>query len=128
MPGLVAVFPRSNLVIAEDHLLLQFRVEVEWARQEGGLYHVTLTIETEDQPGMIARLTEAIAKLESNIRQFEAQTLETRRGLIEVTVEVRDRAHLEKLRQVIRAVPGVLNVERRMGTGTGYRPRVPGAG
>jgi GTP pyrophosphokinase len=104
-------------------------IEVEWARQEGGIYHVTLTIETEDQPGMIARLTEAIAKLESNIRQFEAQTLENRRGLIEVTVEVRDRAHLEKLRQVIRAVPGVLNVERRMGTATGYRaPRLPGAG
>jgi len=90
-------------------------IEVEWARQDGGVYRVTLWIETEDRPGMIAKLTESIAKLESNIRQFEAQTLDTGRGLIEVTIEVRDRRHLEKVRQALRALPGVLQVERRMG-------------
>ena len=38
-----------------------------------GVYPVTLRIETEDQPGMLARLTEAIAKRETNIRQIEAR-------------------------------------------------------
>jgi GTP pyrophosphokinase len=90
-------------------------IEVEWARQDGGVYRVTLWIETEDRPGMIAKLTEAIAKLEANIRQFEAQTLDSGRGLIEVTIEVRDRRHLEKVRQALRALAGVLQVERRMG-------------
>src|SRR4029453_12801742 len=79
-------------------------IEVEWARQDGGVYQVTLWIETEDRPGMIAKLTEAIAKLESNIRQFEAQTGETGRGLIEINIEVRDRRHLEKVRQALRSV------------------------
>jgi len=90
-------------------------IDVEWARQDGGVYQVTLWIETEDRPGMIAKLTEAIAKLESNIRQFEAQSQETGRGLIEVTIEVRDRRHLERVRQAVRGLPGVLQVERRMG-------------
>jgi GTP pyrophosphokinase len=92
-------------------------IEVAWARQDEGVYQVSLVIETEDQPGMLARLTEVIAKLESNIRQFEAQTVETGRGRIEVVIEVRSRKHLEKLRQAIRAVPGVLQVDRRMSGG-----------
>jgi len=91
-------------------------IEVEWAKSEDEVYQVGLAIETEDQPGMLARLTEAIAKLESNIRQFEAQTVETGHGRIEVVIEVRNRKHLEKLRQAIRAIPGVLQVERRMGS------------
>ena len=41
---------------------------------------------------MLARLTEAIAKLDSNIRQIEADTGAPGRGNIEVVVEVRDRA------------------------------------
>ncbi len=88
-------------------------IEVEWARQGDEVYPVVLVIETEDHPGLLARLTEAIAKHNSNIRQFEAAT-DTGRGLIEVVVEVRNRKHLEKLRQSLRAVSGVLGVDRRM--------------
>jgi len=92
-------------------------IEVEWARQAGAVFQVSLSIETQDQPGMLARLTEIIAKLESNIRLFEAQTLETGHGIILVTIEVRNRKHLEKLRQAVRALPGVLRVERRLAAG-----------
>ena len=49
---------------------------------------MVLKIETEDHPGMLARLTEAIAKHGSNIRHFEADTLDTGRGLVEVVVRV----------------------------------------
>jgi len=92
-------------------------IEVEWARQGDELYPVVLVIETEDHPGMLARLTEVMAKHNSNIRQFEAGTVESGRGLIEVVVEVQNRKHLERLRQSIRAVPGVLEVGRRRGPG-----------
>jgi guanosine-3',5'-bis(diphosphate) 3'-pyrophosphohydrolase len=66
---------------------------------------------------MLARLTEVMAKHNSNIRQFEAETVESGRGLIEVVVEVENRKHLERLRQGIRAVPGVYEVGRRRGPG-----------
>jgi GTP pyrophosphokinase len=93
-------------------------IEVEWARQNDEVFPVVLVIETEDQPGILAKLTEVMAKHNSNIRQFEAETLESGRGLIEVVVEVQNRRHLERLRQSIRAVPGVLEVGRRLGPGS----------
>jgi len=89
-------------------------IEVAWAREDGGLYPVSFLIETEDRRGMLARLTEAIAKLDTNIRQIEADTERPGRGNIEVVVEVRNRTHLDRIRQALRALPGVLEVNRRM--------------
>ncbi len=64
---------------------------------------------------MLARLTEVIARLDGNIRHIEAATPEPGRGQIDVVVEVRNRRHLEKLRQALRGVAGVLEVDRQMG-------------
>jgi GTP pyrophosphokinase len=89
-------------------------IEVTWAKEDGGLYPVSFLIETEDRRGMLARLTEAIAKLDTNIRQIEADTERPGRGDIEVVVEVRNRAHVDRIRHALRALPGVLEVNRRM--------------
>jgi GTP pyrophosphokinase len=89
-------------------------IEVTWAKEDGGLYPVSFLIETEDRRGMLARLTEAIAKLDTNIRQIEADTERPGRGDIAVVVEVRNRAHLDRIRHALRALPGVLEVNRRM--------------
>ncbi|MGH9464006.1 MAG: RelA/SpoT family protein [Thermoanaerobaculia bacterium] len=93
-------------------------IEVEWVRGADAVFPVILAIETEDRPGMLARLTEAIARSQGNIRQIEAATRETGRGLIEVVVEVRDGRHLERLSQALRDVDGVLEVRRPMGEPT----------
>jgi GTP pyrophosphokinase len=92
-------------------------IEVEWVRGGDAVFPVVLAIETEDRQGMLARLTEAMAKFEANIRQIEADTREAGRGWIEVVVEVRDRRHLERLSQALRDVDGVLEVRRPMGEG-----------
>jgi GTP pyrophosphokinase len=92
-------------------------IEVAWATDRADLYSVSLVLETEDRQGMLARLTDAIARLDTNIRQIEADTDRPGRGNIVVVVEVRDRTHLERVRQVLRDLPGVLDVNRRM-TGT----------
>ena len=91
-------------------------IEVEWARQgDEDVYPVILRIETEDRPGMLARLTEVISNQNSNIRQIEADTEKsTGRGSIDVVVEVRNRKHLDKVREGIRTVPGVLEVDRSL--------------
>ncbi len=89
-------------------------IEVAWAEEKGGLYAVALVLETEDRHGMLAKLTEAIAKLDTNIRQIEADTQRPGRGNIELVVDVHDRAHLDRVRQALRSLPGVLEVNRRM--------------
>ena len=93
-------------------------IEVEWARQDGEVFPIMLNIETEDEPGMLARLTEVIARLDGNIRHIEATTPDGR-GQIEVVVEVRNRRHLEKLHQALEGVSGVLEVNRRLGGAAG---------
>lgn len=98
------------------------QIEVAWSKEDGGTFPVSLLIETEDRRGMLARLTEAIAKLDTNIRQIEADTERPGRGDIEVVVEVRNRGHLDRVRQAVRALPGVLEVNRRM-TGSGRAGR-----
>ncbi len=95
-------------------------IEVEWARQVETVYPVSLAIETEDHAGMLAKLTEIIAKESSNIRQLEAQTPDGR-GIIGVVVEVRNRKHLNRLCQSIEALEGVLQVSRRAGGGSKKR-------
>jgi GTP diphosphokinase / guanosine-3',5'-bis(diphosphate) 3'-diphosphatase len=92
-------------------------IEVEWARSDSGVFPVTLRIETEDEPGVLARLTEAISKGDTNIRQIEAESVEPNRGRVRVLVEVKSRRHLEKLEQGIQAVSGVREVGRTMGGG-----------
>jgi guanosine-3',5'-bis(diphosphate) 3'-pyrophosphohydrolase len=94
-------------------------IEVEWARQDNEVFPIMLNIETEDEPGMLARLTEVIARLDGNIRHIEATTPEPGLGQIDVVVEVRNRRHLEKLRQALRGVSGVREVDRQMGGATG---------
>ncbi len=99
-------------------------IEVAWAAERGALHPVALLLETEDRHGMLARLTDAIAKLDTNIRQIEADTERPGRGSIELVVDVRDREHLEKVRQTLRNLPGVLEVSRRM-SGSGGRLDAP---
>ncbi|HUP25904.1 MAG TPA: bifunctional (p)ppGpp synthetase/guanosine-3',5'-bis(diphosphate) 3'-pyrophosphohydrolase [Thermoanaerobaculia bacterium] len=94
-------------------------IEVGWSRADSGRYEVALAIEADDQPGVLARLTEAITRLDSNIRHLDAQTHELGRATIQVVVEVRNRRHLEKLRRELGRLSGIVSVRRRIAAGEG---------
>jgi GTP pyrophosphokinase len=94
-------------------------IEVEWERGKNEVYQVSLIIETADQPGMLAKLTEVITKVGSNITQIEAATHETGRASIGVVCQLRDRKQLDKLLKEVRAINGVFRVDRRMDGGKG---------
>ena len=91
-------------------------VVVEWAgKTENEAYAVRLLAVTEDRTGMIAGITGAIAEIKTGIRDARASVAPDQRGRIEVTVEVFDLKHLEKVISSIKNVPGVLDVERVQG-------------
>jgi GTP diphosphokinase / guanosine-3',5'-bis(diphosphate) 3'-diphosphatase len=94
-------------------------IEVEWDRERDTLYQVSLLLETENQPGLLARLTEVITKADSNITQIEAETHETGRASIGIVCELRHRKQLEKLMRDLRSVAGVLRVDRQMNVSGG---------
>jgi GTP pyrophosphokinase len=95
-------------------------IEVKWDSVGTDIYEVSLRIETEDQKGMLARLTDAISRAGSNIKQFGADTYaETARATISLVCQLRDQRQLEKLMRELRAVPGVIAVHRPRGTAPG---------
>ncbi|MGH9942528.1 MAG: RelA/SpoT family protein [Pyrinomonadaceae bacterium] len=91
-------------------------VEVEWAgKPDQVAYAVKLLATTENRTGMIADVTNAIKDIKTNIRASTAAVAPDERGRIEVTVEVFDVKHLDKVIRSIKNVPGVLDVERLQG-------------
>jgi GTP pyrophosphokinase len=91
-------------------------VEVEWAgKAERAAYAVKLLAVTENRTGMIAGITGAISDMKTGIRDAHATIASDERGRIEVTVEVFDVKHLDKVISSIKSVPGVLDVERIQG-------------
>jgi guanosine-3',5'-bis(diphosphate) 3'-pyrophosphohydrolase len=91
-------------------------VEVEWAgKSDNASYAVKLLAITENRTGMIAGITGAISDMKTGIRDARASVAPDERGRIEVTVEVFDVKHLDKVINSIKSVPGVLDVERLQG-------------
>src|SRR6266536_2039324 len=91
-------------------------VEVEWAgRPEKTAYAVKLLAVTENRTGMIAGITGAISDMKTGIRDARASIAADQKGRIEVTVEVFDVKHLDKVISSIKSVTGVLDVERLQG-------------
>ncbi|MBA3767416.1 MAG: bifunctional (p)ppGpp synthetase/guanosine-3',5'-bis(diphosphate) 3'-pyrophosphohydrolase [Acidobacteria bacterium] len=91
-------------------------IEVEWAgKSDKEAYAVKLLAITENRTGMIAGITGAISDMKTGIRDARATVADDERGRIEVTVEVFDVKHLDKVISSIKSVPGVIDVERQQG-------------
>jgi len=88
------------------------RIEVEWEKgQAEAAYTVRLTLLVEDRKGILADVSTRVAGINTNIKTMEATTDE-REGRIEMTVEVNDLKHLDKVIKSLRDIDGVVNVER----------------
>jgi GTP diphosphokinase / guanosine-3',5'-bis(diphosphate) 3'-diphosphatase len=88
------------------------RIDVEWDKgSDASPYTVRLSIQVEDRKGILADVTSKIAGINTNIRNVEATTTD-QRGRIDMTVEISDVKHLQKVVKSLRSVEGVLDVER----------------
>jgi GTP diphosphokinase / guanosine-3',5'-bis(diphosphate) 3'-diphosphatase len=98
----------KSLMVNRDRI-----VEVEWAKSEKEeIQSIRLLATTENRTGMLAGITNAIAEIKTGIRDARANVSKDDIGLIEVTVEVFDKKHLDKVVSSIAQVPGVIDVER----------------
>ena len=89
------------------------RIDVEWDSSDAASnYTVNLTMAVEDRKGVLAAVSAKIAGINTNIKNMEAHTDDDRGARIDVTVEISDLKHLEKVIKSLRGVDGVLDVER----------------
>lgn len=98
----------AQLMVNKDRV-----VEVEWAAGEKNeIQSVRILVTTENRTGMLAGITNAIAEIKTGIRTATASVSRDDKGLIEVTVEVFDKKHLDRVVTAIEQVPGIIDVER----------------
>lgn len=93
-------------------------IEVQWMKSEGdhpAAYPITMRLITEDRPGMVADVTQAIAGVGTNIRDIRASLDEEGHGQLVLTAEIFDLKHLEKITRALKSVKGVMDVERITG-------------
>ena len=93
-------------------------IEVEWMKADGetsAAYPIMMKLVTEDRPGMVADVTQAIAGVGTNIRDIRASLDDQGRGQLVLTAEIFDLKHLEKIIGALKSVKGVLDVERTTG-------------
>ncbi len=89
------------------------RIDVEWDGQsDQAPYVVRLTMRVEDRKGMLAEISSKVSNINTNITNMEAHVGDDRQARIEMTVEIRDVKHLDKVIKSIKGIDGVLGVER----------------
>ena len=89
------------------------RIDVEWDKgADGSPYTVRLSIQVEDRRGILADVSAKIAGINTNIRNVEARTDDDQMGRIDMTVEINDLKHLQKVIKSLRSIDGVVDVER----------------
>jgi GTP pyrophosphokinase len=89
------------------------RIAVEWERGGEGAYEVRIAVEVEDRPGVLAAITAVLAGMKTDIRSAEAKTFDDHTAFVDLTLRIQDLKHLEKVVKSIRAVAGVIDVERQ---------------
>ena len=103
-----------NLLYAPER-----RIEVEWESAGDDLYEVTLAIQAEDRQGILAKIVSTISDEKTNIRNVDTKTTTSNRGLISLSLDIRDRVHMERVMARLKKIDGVDRVERVLGYGRG---------
>jgi GTP pyrophosphokinase len=87
--------------------------EVEWVEAAAEeIFTVRLAMTIEDRQGMLAEIASAISNLKTNIRESRSSTNEGGRGMVDLTVEINDVRHLQKIIKVLKSIRGIEDVTR----------------
>ncbi|MGD0500466.1 MAG: bifunctional (p)ppGpp synthetase/guanosine-3',5'-bis(diphosphate) 3'-pyrophosphohydrolase [Bryobacteraceae bacterium] len=109
----VAVHSKSCPNVQNLMYDVERKIEVEWARAASDDFPVRIVVHTDDRPGMLNQLTSVLSDENTNIRDLEARgDADQGGGVVEMTVDVRDKKQLEKLVAAMRRLSGVRDVER----------------
>src|SRR5215472_16741902 len=103
----------TNLMYEADR-----RIAVEWAKSGKAAtpsgkatYPVKLTVFCDDRPAMLKQRTAVISDGNTNIRNIEARTADSR-ATIDIVIDIEDVKHLERVMSGLRKIPGIHDVQR----------------
>jgi GTP pyrophosphokinase len=88
-------------------------IKVTWTSDgKQAIYPIRLLVSTEDRKGILADITSAVSSLKTNIVNVNADIVDNRYGLIDMTVEINDADHLDEVLNCVKAIQGVRDIER----------------
>ncbi len=87
-------------------------VAVEWDTSQKTAFSTPITIVTEDQPGLLAKISNVLASCEVNITRANVQQGAHKRAYFDLVVEINDLVHLNRVINQIKQIPSVIHVER----------------
>ncbi len=111
----VAVHKADCKTLTQMGVSHERRIDVDWDKSsEKQIFSVRVRVYTEDRPGMIADISQAIASSKTNVKQFKA-SVDTGRsmGIFDLVIEIHTLDHLEKVFVALRKTKGVLSYERQ---------------
>ncbi|HXA16513.1 MAG TPA: bifunctional (p)ppGpp synthetase/guanosine-3',5'-bis(diphosphate) 3'-pyrophosphohydrolase [Thermoanaerobaculia bacterium] len=88
------------------------QITVEWADQRHAQFQIELEVVMEDRQGILARVVSTVANMKTNIRQMDSRTADGK-ATAELTLEIADLKHLERVIRSIADIEGVVHVERK---------------
>jgi GTP diphosphokinase / guanosine-3',5'-bis(diphosphate) 3'-diphosphatase len=87
-------------------------IDVEWDVDEVIPHPVGIAVVTVDRPGILAKISAAIALCDVNIREATVTTTEEQRAFLNFVIDINDLTHLQQVMKTIRQVKGVISVVR----------------
>ncbi len=90
-------------------------IHIKWADTIEGNYPVTLRLDTENRPGVLASLATIIAEQGSNINSVHVVERDGQSSTISFTIEVTDRTHLARILRQLRMEKSLIRLVRVKG-------------
>jgi guanosine-3',5'-bis(diphosphate) 3'-pyrophosphohydrolase len=87
-------------------------VAIGWDRQVSGDFNVSLRVQVENRPGVLAQVAAAIAQADSNIDSVEYLDRDNNIAVIRFGIEVSDRVHLAEVIRRVRRLSVAHGVQR----------------
>jgi len=89
-------------------------IEVDWQAQEGQVFSTGIEVRSHNSRGMLANVTRCIADADSSIEDLKLNQRSGSMTVLYFLVEVKNRVHLARVLRAIKAIDGVIKVERSM--------------
>lgn len=88
------------------------RIDVEWAKGIDATRPVKIRVVSENEKGMLAKISDAITSSDSNVKSANIKTLADNKALNIFEVEVKDTKHLKLIMKALQKIKNVNKVDR----------------
>ena len=88
-------------------------LEVEWEKGAKATFKTGLRLVLNNRRGVLATVAVALSEANANIEDINTRESDTATTIVDIVVNIDDRSHLAQVFRQLRAIPGVLRIQRR---------------